>query len=168
MALLVSRVSESPAQSPLSIMAIGLYMLFGACLMPINIYLRAPAFLMGMDFGGWAAIAFFLAMGAADASIGMGLLRLASWSRITAIYFFLFRATNMAITFLLPGSRARFEEGVNATQAALGQSAARRSPIWFGPAVELTLMALVLWVLFRAKEAFAAPERCAPASDLRR
>lgn len=168
MALPVSRESESPAQSPPSITAVGLYMLFGACLMPINIYLRAPAFLMGMDFGGWVAMAFFLAMGAADATIGIGLLRLASWSRIAAIYFFLFRATNMAITFLLPGSRARFEEGVNATQAALGQSSVRRSPTWFGPAVELTVMVLVLWVLLRTKEAFAAPERSAPASDLRR
>ncbi len=139
-------------------------MLFGACLMPIDIYLRAPAFLAGVDFRGGAAIAFFLAMGMAEAIIGIGLLRLAPWSRGVAIYFFMFRAANMAITFLLPVSRARFEEGIAATQAALGQSSVRRSPIWFGPVLELAVMALVLWVLFAQKEAFPTPESRARAS----
>jgi hypothetical protein len=154
-------VSEWRAQSPLGITAIGLYMLFGACLMPINIYrgiyLGAPAFLAGVDFRGGAAMAFFLAMGMADAIIGIGLLRLAPWSRMVAIYFFMFRAANMVITFLLPGSRARFEDGIAATQAALGQSSVRRSPIWFGPVLELAVMALALWVLFAQKKAFPAP-----------
>jgi hypothetical protein len=151
-----NKISESRAQSPLSVTAIGLYMLFGACLMPVNIYLHGPAFLLGADFRGWKATVFFLAMGALDTAIGIGLLRLASWSRSAAIYFFVFRIVNTSLTFLLPGSRARFEQGIDAMQAALGQQAARRSPIWFGPAVELSLMAVILWFLLMRKEVFDA------------
>jgi hypothetical protein len=133
-------------------------MLFGACLMPVNIFMHAPAFLMSMEFRGWKATVFFLGMGTLDAVIGIGLLRLASWSRIVAIYFFVFRIANTLFTFSLPGSRAGFEKGVATMQAALGQRAARRSPVWFGPVVELSLMAVILWVLFTHNEAFPAQE----------
>ena len=150
------KIPESRGQSPLSVTAIGLYMLFGACLMPVNIYLHGPAFFLGVEFHGWKATVFFLAMGALDAVIGIGLLRLASWSRSAAIYFFVFRIVNTSVTFLVPGSRARFEEGIDAMQAVLGQQATRRSPIWFGPAVELSLMAAILWFPLRRGEAFDA------------
>jgi predicted secreted protein len=149
-------VSVSRIQTPLSITAIGLYMLFGACLMAINIFLRAPAFLMGIGFSGWKATVFFLALGTLDAGIGIGLLRLASWSRIVALYFFLFRIINTTLTFLLPGSRSRFEEGIAAMQTALGQQSAPRSPTWFGAVVELSVMAVVVWFLFTSKKAFVA------------
>ena len=137
---------------------IGLYMLFGACLMPVNAFMRAPAFLMGVDFTGWKAAAFFVAMGICDAGIGIGLLRLAAWSRIAAIYFFLFRMLNTALAFLLPGSRERFEEGIAAMQAALGREATPRSPTWFGPAFELCLMAVIVWFLLTRKDAFLPRE----------
>lgn len=150
-------VPDRRIQKPWSATAIGLYMLFGACLMPVNIYLHAPAFLMGVDFRGWKAAAFFVVIGTLDAAIGSGLLMLARWSRIAAIYFFVFRMANTFVTFSLPESRARFEEGVVAMQAVLGQQAARRSPIWFGPVVELSLMALILWFLLARKEVFDAP-----------
>ncbi len=152
----VDTMAEPRARTPLSLTAIGLYMLFGACLMPINILMHAPAFLMGLDFRGWKAAAFFLAMGTLDAGIGIGVLRLAAWSRIAAIYFFWFRMANMFVTFSLPGSRARFEGSVAAMQAALGQQSRPRDPIWFGPVFELSLMGLVLWVLLTRREAFAA------------
>src|SRR5690348_12654762 len=131
-------------------------MLFGACLMPVNISFAkyGPAFLMGIGFTGWKAAIFFLAMGTLDAVIGIGLLRLARWSRMAAIYFFLFRIANTLLTFLVPGNRVRFEEGVAAMQAALGEHATRRAPTWFGPAVELSVMSVVLWFLFTARDAF--------------
>lgn len=149
-------VSDRRVQTPWGAMVIGLYMLFGACLMPINIYLHAPAFLMGVDFRGWKAALFFVAMGTLDAGIGIGLLRLARWSRIVAIYFFVFRMANTFVTFSFPASRGRFEEGVDAMQAALGQRTARRAPIWFAPVFELALMAVILWFLLTRKEAFEA------------
>jgi len=133
-------------------------MLFGACLMPINIFMHAPAFLMGFDFRGWEATLFFLALGTLDAVLGIGLLRLAPRSRIPAICFFLFRIINTLLTFLLPGPRARFEEGIGVMQASLGQHSARRSPMWFGPVVELSIMAVILWFLFTRKEAFLAAD----------
>lgn len=149
-------------QRPLSITVIGLYMLFGACLMPINIFTHAPSFLMGMDFRGGRAAVFFAAMAALDAGIGIGLLRCAGWSRIAAIYFFVFRIANTSVTLLRPESRARFQEGVEALRASLGQQTAPRSPAWFGLAVELCGMAAVLWFLIGRKAAFAARKETAP------
>jgi hypothetical protein len=143
-------------QTPLSITVIGLYMLFGACLMPINIYTHGPAFMMGMDCRGWSAAAFFVAMGTLDAAIGIGLLRLARWSRIAAIYFFVFRIVNTCVTFLVPASRARFEEGVATMRAMLGQQRTLGSPAWFAPAAELCVMAVVLRFLIARQAAFTA------------
>ena len=148
----------SSAPRPLSIMAVGLYMLFGACLMPINIWTHVPAFLLGADFRDWPAVLFFLAIGTLDAGIGIGLLRFAPWSRMAAIYFFLFRILNTAITFLLPGSRARFEDGVAAVEASLGRAGAPHPPLWFGAVLELGVMALVLWLLLTSKAAFVRAE----------
>jgi hypothetical protein len=133
-------------------------MLFGASLMPINIYTHGPAFLMGVDFRGWPAIVFFAGMGTLDAVIGIGLLRLVRWSRIAAIYFFLFRIFNTWVTFLLPQSRERFEEGVAAMRTTLGERTTPGSPMWFGPALELCVIAAAVWFLFGRKEAFGARE----------
>src|SRR5690242_3728123 len=136
-------VPTSSTSRPLSITAAGLYMLFGACLMPVNIWRHAPAFLLGADFRDWPAVLFFLAIGTLDAGIGIGLLRFAPWSRMAGIYFFLFRILNTAITFLLPGSRARFEAGVAAVEASLGRAGAPHAPLWFGAVLELGVMGLV-------------------------
>jgi hypothetical protein len=158
--------SHFPARRLLSITAIGIYMLFGACLMPINIYFakRVPAFLMGIGFTGWKAVVFFLAMAALDAAIGIGLLRLAAWSRMAAIYFFVFRMANLFVTFSFPAGRARFEEGISVVRGALGGSGTRRSPNWFGPVFELALMGLVLWILLTRKEVFPGRFQGATAS----
>jgi hypothetical protein len=148
----------------LSITAVGLYMLFGASLMPINISTHAPAFLLGADLRYWPAVFFFLALGTLDAGIGIGLLRFAPWSRMAAIYFFFFRILNTAITFLLPGSRARFEDGVAAVAVSLGRAGAPHPPLWFGALLELGVMGLVLWLLLTSKAAFVRAEGRASAA----
>ena len=150
--------TSSPPQ-PLSITALGLYMLFGACLMPVNISTHAPAFLFGADFRGRLAVLFFLAIGALDAAIGIGLLRFAPWSRMAAIYFFAFRILNTVITFLLPGTRARFENGVAAVEASLGRAAAPHPPLWFGALLELAVMGWAIWSLLTTKAAFVQPDQ---------
>jgi hypothetical protein len=94
-------------------------------------------------------------VGTLDAVIGIGLLRLAPWSRILAIYFFLFRAVNTFLTFSFPESRARFEEGVAVMRASLGEQSPR-SPIWFGPVFILSVMGVAVWFLLTRKKAFAA------------
>jgi hypothetical protein len=126
--------------------------------MPINIWTHAPAFLMGAEFRGWPAVLFFLAIGTLDAGIGIGVLRFAPWSRMAAIYFFLFRIFNTAITFLLPGSRARFEDGVAAAEASLGQTGAAHPPLWLGAALEIGVLGVVLWLLLSSKAAFVRAE----------
>lgn len=152
----------SSAARSMSITAVGLYMLFGACLMPINISTHAPAFLFGVDFRDGPAVFFFLAIGILDAGIGIGLLRFAPWSRMAAIYFLVFRILNTAITFLLPASRLRFENGVAAVEASLGRPAAPHPPLWFGAVLELAVMALAGWLLLTSKAAFVRPDQRAP------
>lgn len=148
----------SSAPRPLSITAVGLYMLFGACLMPINISTHAPAFLLGAEFRDWPAVLFFLAIATLDAGIGIGLLRFAPWSRMAAVYFFVFRILNTAATFLLPASRARFENGVAAVEASLGRAGAPHPPLWFGALLELGVMGLALWLLLTSEAAFVRAE----------
>src|SRR5690242_18066321 len=114
-------ISQSRAKRPLSITVIGIYMLFAACLMPSNVFSHGPAFLMGGYLGGWKAIVFFVAMAALNAVIGIGLLTLATWSRIAAIYFLAFKIVNGSMTLSLPGSRARFEQSVEALRASQGR-----------------------------------------------
>lgn len=154
----------SSPERPLTITAVGLYMLFGACLMPVNISTHAPAFLFGFDFRNSPAVLFFLTIGTLDAVIGIALLRFAPWSRMAAIYFFVFRILNTAITFLLPGSRARFENGVAAVEASLGRASAPHPPLWFGAVLELALMALAIWFLLAAKAAFVPARQRPPSS----
>jgi len=83
---------------------------------------------------------------------------------MAAIYFLFFRILNTTITFLLPGSRARFEDGVAAVEASLGRAGAPHPPLWFGAVLELGVMALVLWLLLTSKAAFVRAEERAPAS----
>jgi hypothetical protein len=83
---------------------------------------------------------------------------------MAAIYFFFFRILNTAITFLLPESRARFEDGVAALEASLGRAGALHPPLWFGAMLELGVMGLVLWLLLTSKAAFVRAEGRAPAS----
>jgi len=37
---------------------------------------------------------------------------------------------------------------MQASLGSLGQQSAPRSPMWFGPVVELSIMAVILWFLF--------------------
>lgn len=65
---------------------------------------------------------------------------------------------------LLPGGRARFEDGVAAVEASLGRAGAPHPPLWFGALLELGVMGLVLWLLLTSKAAFVRAEGRAPAS----
>jgi hypothetical protein len=138
---------------PLGIALVGLYMLFGACLMPVNMYAHAPAFLMSFTLSGWTAGAFFAAICLLDAAIGINLLSMTPWSRTAAIWFFAFRIANTAATVVVPGSRLRFEQSVWLTSGRLA-SAPGSSHIWFGVAIEICIMVLALWFLATNKAAF--------------
>jgi hypothetical protein len=130
-------------------------MLFGASLMPINMYAHAPAFLMSFILEGRLAGAFFAAICLLDAMIGIALLRLAPWSRIAAIYFFVFRIANTSAAFIAHGSRLRFEQSVLLTQHAMRF---RRAPtplqLWLGAAIEISILAGAIWFLAQSKAAF--------------
>ena len=149
-------MTDARIRRPLSITVIGIYMLFGASLMPSNIYRGSPAFFMGVVLRGWLAAVFFSAIGTFDAVLGIGLLRLSPWSRMAAIYFFVFRIVNTSLALLVPGSRAHFEEGIDVVRASRGRPPLSSGMIWLGVGVSLFLMVVVLRFLIARKEAFSA------------
>ena len=59
---------------------------------------------------------------------------------------------------LLPGGRARFEDGVAAVEASLGREATPHPPLWFGAMQELVALGLVLWFLLTSKASFIRAE----------
>lgn len=154
------RTLRSSANTSLGVTLVGFYMLFGACLVPINVYAHAPAFLMSFRLSGWQAGAFFAIMCLLDAAIGFHLLRRASWSRMAAICFFAFRIVNTFATFAFPVSRSHFEQAVWLTQRAMKSgSAPEASRIWLGAVTEICLMAAAIWFLGRNRAAFRPSAR---------
>jgi len=147
-------MTDARAQRPLSITVIGIYLLLGAFLMPSNIHTGSPAFFVGLVFTGWKATVFFLAIGTVGAVLGIGLLRLAPWSGVAAIYFFVFRALNTLAILLVPHSRVRFKEGLDEVRATHGRPPLSSQMIWFGVMAFLVLMVVVLRFLIVRKDAF--------------
>jgi hypothetical protein len=164
----IGSVNKAPAGKPrqrtlpyfsvnasLGVTLVGFYMLFGACLVPINIYAHAPAFLMGFRLSGWQAGAFFAVLCLLDAAIGFHLLTRAPWSRMAAICFFAFRIANTLATFAFPVSRAHFEQAVLLTQRAMNPGAApEASRLWLGAVTEIGVMTAAIWFLGRNRAAF--------------
>jgi hypothetical protein len=90
--------------------------------------------------------------------MGIGLLKLKAWARITSICYCAFFVFN-SFAMLIPGSQARFEEA----QAEIRRIFAIPTltpnqvhfPMWFGLIFSLPLFGLQLWFLITNKEAFA-------------
>jgi len=87
-----------------------------ACLIPI--LLRAPAFLLGATFSGWAAGIYYAFFGALSIYIGRGLLDLRERARVLCIAWYVFTALHTALVTLVPSLRARMLEAGQAFESA--------------------------------------------------
>jgi hypothetical protein len=121
--------SAQPAQSPaaaswlsmpgrpVSVTIIGWYLLVGALLIPINLVLRTPAFLLVNIVTGWPAVAYFLVVLGIHVYCGLGLLRLQPVARLLGIAYFVFSFLNSAVFFFAPGGMARMARMLEAQQS---------------------------------------------------
>jgi len=147
---------------PVSISIIGWYLLISAFLLSLISFLHFPAFLLGFLLKGWSATLIMLLMCVLQVVIGIGLLKLKAWARISSICYFTFFEFNSFAMLLIPGSEARFEEAQTEIQKALAippialnniPNSLHRS-MWFGLAIGLPLFAILLWFLITNKRAF--------------
>jgi len=102
---------------PVSITIIGWYLLVGALLIPMNLFLRTPAVLMVSIVTGWPAMVYFLALLGTHVYIGLGLLRLQPAARLVGIAYFVFAFVNSAVFFLAPGAMARMTKLLEVQQS---------------------------------------------------
>ena len=144
---------------PLSITVIGWYLLVGTASSAVQVLMGVPASIFGMTLAGPAASLLYLAMFAAQAYLGVGLLQLQPLSRILAVYFFLFGFVNEALFIGLPGREARLAAMVRALPSSM-QPAPGAAPAmaWWLPLISAGIgTALPIWFLIKRKDAFAPP-----------
>jgi len=103
----VSATDRSAAERPLSITILAWFLLAGSLFIPLSLLLRAPAMLFTRLLTGWPAVVVFLAFGALQLCIGIGLLRIRPAARTAAIVYFAFTFVNTAVFYFAPGSHAR-------------------------------------------------------------
>lgn len=144
---------------PLSITVIGWYLLVGTASSAVQVLMGVPASIFGMTLSGPQASLLYLAMFAAQAYLGVGLLQLQPLSRILAVYFFLFGFVNEALFIGLPGREARLAAMVRALPSSM-QPAPGAAPAmaWWLPLISAGIgTALPIWFLITRKDAFAPP-----------
>ena len=156
----------APAPRPLSITVIGWYLLAGTASSAIQVLMGVPASIVGVTLAGPSASLLYLAMFAAQAYLGIGLLQLQPLSRILSVYFFLFGFVNTALFIGLPGREARLAALVRAFPSSM-QPAPGASPAmaWWLPLISAGIgTALPIWFLITRKDAFAPPNPQQPAA----
>jgi hypothetical protein len=144
---------------PLSISAIGYYLLVGAAGTALCVALRVPALFFGAVVTGWTAMALYSAYTAIQVYLGSGLLQLDERARIWAIVYFVAGAANTLVLIAGPGFadrmrdlRGRFENVFNRDVAVFPGGA--------GMALAIAAVAAVpIWFLVRRRAAFVRPDR---------
>ena len=147
---------------PLSITVIGWYLLAGTASSAVQVLMGVPASIFGFALGGPpASLLIYLAMFAAQAYLGIGLLQLQPLSRILSVYFFLFGFVQTALFVGLPGREARSAAMLKALPSSM-QPASGASPsmAWWLPLISAGIgTALPIWVLITRKDAFVPPSQ---------
>jgi hypothetical protein len=147
---------------PLSISIIACILLLGTFTFPVIFFLRFPVFLLGFFLSGRGAAMIWLALCLLQVVMGVGLLRLQAWARMTSIYYFAFFTFNSLAILLIPGSQARFQiaqaEILSRLAPTIGSVPYQgHFPMWFGLVSALPFLGVQLWFLIKNKPAFGAP-----------
>jgi hypothetical protein len=158
---------------PLSITIIAWWMIieFGLPL-PIYLFSPYPIMLFGVAIHGWTAKLTYSLVCLVGVLIGIGLLRLNPQSILLAVAYHCFWILNFAITFLLPGSFARFERVMRESVPPddlwiLSSMEYSKYTLWVGVAFSLLTSFLCLWFLITRRRAFleaAAAKAASPAT----
>jgi uncharacterized membrane protein YuzA (DUF378 family) len=151
------------AQSrPVSISIIAVLMLIGAVNFPLIGIMHAPLLMFGYLLNGWAGKLLLLTLGAAQVAAGVGLLKLKLWGRSLAIAVAILGLCNVAVSALLPGTQARFDQATQQIHNQWNVAGTATAPFHFPIALVLLPMLpfflVELWFLVREKPAFVAAE----------
>ncbi len=149
---------------PLSISLIGWYLLVTAFSFPVVFFLHLPVFFLGFFLKGRGAAVIWLVMCVLQVIMGIGLLKLKAWARITSIYYLALFVFSSFAAMLIPGTQARFEESQAEIQrifaispTTLGTMPSQvHFPMWFGLISVLPLFGVQLWFLITNKQAFVS------------
>lgn len=158
------------ARRPVGITVIGIYMLFGA-VSGIFIWpfyrvaipdMRPYAMFFGLFFRDFPAVLATMIFGGVMAVAGWGLLKLQKWARLVAIWVQIIAVLNVAITLLIPSSRARFSAILQEYQAVAMKNMPVPSvpmpdmsfSVWIGMGTVLPIAAIVIWYLISRKQAY--------------
>ena len=165
----VALPGEGPSRPP-SISIIGWWYVISGVLCVIPAAVRLPALIGTMVITGWGATAFFVILGALNAALGWGVLKLQERARVLMIAWLALSAAYSAYVAIAPGPRQRMRE--------LGQSlpAGASSPTFDTTAfivvmmlVGVVLVVVAIWFLVRNKAAFHSDEeRAAPGNPISR
>jgi hypothetical protein len=149
-------VPSAPPARPLSVSVIGWYLLIGSLFMAVPAVLRLPALVFGAVITGWAGVAVYTVLAAAQVFLGAGLLRLREPVRVGAIAYFCFGALSSAVTWVLPGYEAKMQRMLREMPrlSAAGVPAQMPQPVWVFALLGTAFVAIPVWFLVRRRAAF--------------
>ncbi len=156
---------------PVSITIIAWYMVIGAFGAPLMILLTRPLFpdqqvpiiFFAILLRGWRGETVIFCLTGVQLIAAVGLLRLRPWGRTLAIWVQVFFLFNCAISFVIPGNRAKFQQIIAAMQPAyLQASGATTFPMWAGVIASVPIILVILWFLVTRKQAFLKNEEAFP------
>jgi hypothetical protein len=154
------------SQRPVSITIIACFMLVGCLFYSIGVALRSPAALFVWVLTGREALGFSLIVVALTIYVGVGLLRLNRYARLTGIGYVAFFSANAAVFYFAPGGHSRVMKLVELQQSlfpALRDMQGAAPPmdptpfIWMGGAIGIALGVVQIYFLITRKHAFEKP-----------
>lgn len=174
----------SSSSRPVGVTIIGIFLLIGGVfsmfLWPLYRVMFPELRPYGMFFGlflrDFPAVLSTMVVAGATAAAGWGLLKLKNWARLLTICLQVITVFNIAITFLIPASRAHFTAildeyqaaamkslpGPNGTRAALP---GMQFSVWVGMAWVLPIAVVIVWYLITRKRVFIGAAEKAASGD---
>lgn len=152
----LQEATGAPPARPLSVSAIGWYLLISSLFLAVPMVIRLPAFVFGAVLTGWAGLAVYAVFAAAQVVLGAGLLRLREPARVGAIVYFCFGALNGVVTWVLPGYEGRMQLMLREMPkfSPAGAPPPMPQPMWVFMLLGITFVLIPVWFLVRRRAAF--------------
>jgi len=140
---------------PTSVSIIGWWYLVSGVLCVITAAVRLPALAGAVVITGWGATTFYVILGALNATLGWGVLKLQESARVLMIAWLALSAVYSAYAAIATGPRQRMRELRQSLQAGVSPSTFDSTPfVVVMMLVGVALVVLAIWFLVRNKRAF--------------
>lgn len=152
---------------PLSITIIGWFLLIASALTPLSLLVNSalfrdmqlPFYFLGVFVFGRSAYVILVLWMAAQFAAAVGLLKLKRWGLFATIGLQCFALANGALLVSIPGHRAKFQQIMETMMASMNARMLQPAPsfnfpVWWGYAVSLPIVAVILWFLITRRHAF--------------